>query len=436
MEIKNIQEISRQHLCVGCGTCTVICPTNAIKICLNDRGFHEAVVDNSRCTACKLCLEVCPSHVIDFDEMNDFVFNKRASDNLIGNYIRFYVGHAKDSPIYQSGQSGGLITALLAFALEKDFIGGAVVTKMVEPDPLHPKVIIAKNKEELLFATRSKYCSAPVNMKIKEILKRSDKFAVVGVPCQIYALRKLEKLMPQLKDKIILDMGLFCSHVLSLNVIGFLSCKAGFQKEDIIKFDYRAKEWRGWPGDVLFKLKNGTTKFLPREYRMLTKNFFSPWRCKMCYDHLNEFADISFGDAWLPEVVKHRKGETIVITRTERGENLIQKAKEEGVIEVKEVSRNALMQAQKRSTIRKKNWLEAHLCVAKLFGQAIPNYCVKYPKSTKPQIFQTIWDYMNSQIPHSKLTYYLLKNLPLPLLKVYIKTNNVANRVISSIMFA
>lgn len=155
----------------------------------------------------------------------------------------------------------------------------------------------------------------------------------------------------------------------------------------------------------------------------------------MCYDHLNEFADISFGDAWLPEVVKQRKGETIVITRTEKGENLIQKAKEEGVIEVKEVSRTILMQAQKFNQ-KKKNWLEAHLYVAKLFGGAVPSYYVKYPKSTKPQIFQSACDYLNSQIPYSRLTYFFLKNLPLPLLKVYIKANNVMNRVISFIMSA
>ena len=436
METKNIQKITKQRLCVGCGTCTVICPTNAIEIRMNDRGFYEAVVDSSKCTACKLCLEVCPSHVIDFDEMNNFVFNKRASDDLIGNYIRFYVGHAKDNSIYQSGQSGGLITALLVFALEKGFIEGAVVTKMGKTDPLHPKVIIAKNKEELLSATRSKYCSAPVNMIIKEILKRDGKYAVVGLPCQIYALRKLEKLIPQLKDKIVLHMGLFCSHVLSLKVIDFLSYKAGVHKDDIVKFDYRAKEWRGWPGDVSFELRNGTTKFLPRDCRMLTKNFFSPWRCKMCYDHLNEFADVSFGDAWLPEVRKHRKGETIVITRTEKGENLIQKAKEEGVIEVREVSRTTLMQAQKRSIKAKKNWLEAHLYAAKLFGRDTPNYNMKYPKSTKPQILQTICDYVNSQTPYSRLTYFFLKNLPLPLLKVYIKANSAMNKAISFILSA
>jgi len=154
----------------------------------------------------------------------------------------------------------------------------------------------------------------------------------------------------------------------------------------------------------------------------------------MCYDHLNEFADISFGDAWLPEVVKHRKGETIVITRTEKGESLIQKAKEEGVIEAKEASRTTLMQAQKRSITKKKNWLEANLYVAKLFGRAIPNYYVKYPKSTTSQIFQSIWDYMNSQIPHSKLTYFFLKNIPLPLLKGYLKANNLMSRVISFIL--
>jgi len=353
--------------------------------------------------------------------MNIFVFNRSASDDLIGNYMRFYVGHAKDSSIYQSGQSGGLVTALLAFALEKGVIDGAVVTRMGRDNPLLPEVIIAKNKKELLSAARSKYCSAPVNIKVKEILKADGKYAVVELPCQMYGLRKLEKLMPELKGKIVLHMGLFCSHVLSLKVISFLSHKAGVEKEDIVKFDYRAKEWRGWPGDVLFKLENGTKKFLLRKYRMITKSFFIPWRCKMCYDHVNEFADVSFGDAWLPKVIKCRKGETIVITRTDRGERLIQEAKEEGVIEIEEVSRATLMQAQKRSIIRKKNWLDAHLSVAKLFGKAIPQYNVNYPKSAKSRIFQSISDYISSQIPYSQLTYFFLQKFPLPMLKLYVK---------------
>jgi coenzyme F420 hydrogenase subunit beta len=421
VEIKNIQEISKHHLCVGCGTCAVICPTNAIETCLNDRGFYEAVVDKSKCTACKLCLEVCPSHILDFKEMNVFVFNRSAFDDLIGNYLCFYIGHAKDSSIHQSGQSGGLITALLGFALDEGFIDAAVVTRMGKNNPLRPEVIIAKNKEELLSATRSKYCPAPVNTKLKEILKTDAKYAIVQLPCQMFGLRKLESLMPGLKEKIILHMGLFCSHVLSLKVIDFLSRKAGVRKEDIVKFDYRAKEWRGWPGDVLFELKNERTKFLPRDYRGLTKPFFTPWRCKMCYDHVNEFADISFGDAWLPEVIKHREGETIVITRTKRGETLIRKAKEEMIIEIQEVSRAILMQAQKQSIMRKKNWLNAYLSVAKLFGKAVPHYTLDNPKPTKLKILRSICEYLGSQIPYSRFTSSFLQNLPLPLLKLYMK---------------
>jgi coenzyme F420 hydrogenase subunit beta len=421
VEIENIQEISNYRLCVGCGTCAVICPTNAIETCLNDRGFYEAVVDKSKCVACKLCLEVCPSYILDFDEMNVFVFNRHAPDSLIGNYRCFYLGHAKDSSIHQSGQSGGLITALLGFALDKGFIDAAIVTRMGKQDPLRPEVIIAKNKEELLSATRSKYCPAPVNARLKEILKKDAKYAIVQLPCQMIGLRKLESLIPELKEKIVLRMGLFCSHVLSLKVIDFLSQKAGVLKEDVTKFDYRAKEWRGWPGDVLFELRNKRTKFLTRDYRGVTKPFFTPWRCKMCYDHVNEFADISFGDAWLPGVIKHREGETIVIARTERGEALIRKAKEEMVVEIQEVSRAILLQAQKSSIMRKKNWLSAHLLVAKLFGEAVPHYTLDNPKPTKLKIIRSICEYFDSQIPHSRFPYFFLRNLPLPLLRLYVR---------------
>ena len=47
---------------------------------------------------------------------------------------------------------------------------------------------------EPVSATKSKYCPVPANVRIKKILRRNGKFAVVGLPCHIHGVRKAEML--------------------------------------------------------------------------------------------------------------------------------------------------------------------------------------------------------------------------------------------------
>jgi NAD-dependent dihydropyrimidine dehydrogenase PreA subunit len=46
--------------CTGCGTCTGICPQNAIRVLDN-----LAVVDRNLCVECGRCVPACPSGAID-----------------------------------------------------------------------------------------------------------------------------------------------------------------------------------------------------------------------------------------------------------------------------------------------------------------------------------------------------------------------------------
>ena len=415
----NVQEIRDQGLCVGCGTCFTICPTNAITICRNRKGFYVPVVNNEVCNKCRLCIKVCPGHVVDFNLMNKNVFDKLPEDDLLGSYLNCYMGYAADTRVRWAGQSGGLVTALLVFALEEGIIDGAVVTRMSRSDPLSPEVLVAESKKEILSASKSKYCSVPLNVVVKEVLKKDGKYAIVGVPCQIHGLRKLEMIKTELKKKIVLHLGLFCSHMLSFLAIDFLLHKASIRKNDLIKFEYKSKALRGWPGDVLFTLSNGAEKFLSREHRTLIVPFFTPWRCKMCYDQVNEFADISFGDAWLPEVMHCKEGTSVLISRTETGERLLQRASNEGEIKLQEISRSKIVQSQRGPLFSKKSLLGARVVISKLLGENVPEYNVKLLKPRKVKRLSAVFDYINTRIPYNSTTNLLLKHTPLSLLSLY-----------------
>lgn len=45
--------------CCGCGICSVICPSKAIKMNENEEGFLYPIINFQLCIGCLLCIENC-----------------------------------------------------------------------------------------------------------------------------------------------------------------------------------------------------------------------------------------------------------------------------------------------------------------------------------------------------------------------------------------
>jgi len=50
--------------CIGCGTCTRVCPENTIKM-TNDNGGLKPKIDYNYCKGCGLCAAECPVKAIE-----------------------------------------------------------------------------------------------------------------------------------------------------------------------------------------------------------------------------------------------------------------------------------------------------------------------------------------------------------------------------------
>jgi coenzyme F420-reducing hydrogenase beta subunit len=96
--------------------------------------------------------------------------------------------------IFQRGAVGGTTTGLVYYLMKKGFIVAAALTKRRHPDRLfcmHPVPYIATTLEEVMEGAHSKREASPVLTQLKELSKYS-KVAIVGVPCHIQAIRKLQ----------------------------------------------------------------------------------------------------------------------------------------------------------------------------------------------------------------------------------------------------
>ncbi len=250
-------------ICTGCGTCSGLCPRDAVRMNLNSAtGLYFPGIDKEKCNKCGICISVCPGHDVDFNQFARNIFGANMANVILGHYLNIYIGYSYDPDIRYSSASGGLVTSLLIFALEGKLIDGALVTKMRADRPLEPQSFIARTREDLISAARSKYCPVPANVALNEILKAEGRFAVVGLPCHMHGIIKAEASSPKLNGKIAFHLGLMCSHSNSFLMTDFILKWLKLGREEVRKIDYRGQ---GWPGVMSIRASNGTQTSIPFE---------------------------------------------------------------------------------------------------------------------------------------------------------------------------
>jgi len=317
-----IDNVVSNELCTGCATCISLCPNEAIELIVDKKnGIYIPRIQENVCINCGICIEVCPGYSVDFKKLNKYIFGKPTNNIYLGNYIDIYTGHSLNYDVRYNSASGGLITQILIFALDRGIISGALVTRMKKDSPLEPEPFIARTSDEIIEASKSKYCPVPANIMLREIIDSNDgeRFAIVGLPCHMHGIRMAEIKNKNLGKKIVMHLGLFCHHTPNFLATEYLLNKLKLNKKNIIAIDYRGN---GWPGKTRIQLQDHD-QFLPFSWKFIGSYLFTPLRCFLCSDGINELSDISFGDAWMQEFSEDKIGKSVIISKTKNGDKLL-----------------------------------------------------------------------------------------------------------------
>lgn len=383
-----IEQVVQRKLCAGCGVCAGVCPHNALSMTIDKgRGSYVPALQTDRCTRCGLCYDVCPGHGVDFEAFNDALFGATNEHIAVGRYLASYIGHATDKDLRYDSSSGGLVTALLVFALEEGLIDGALVTRMQRDRPLRPESFIARTPEEVLSAMGSKYCPVAAGTALKEILESEGRYAVVGLPCHIQGIRKAEQRIAALRERIRYRISIACSLDYSFRGTERVLASLGVTPEQVETIQYRG---RGWPGSMLIRSKGGKEIRIPLAdfYRQLGP--YSLRRCTLCSDMLGELSDLSCGDAWVPDVVRtDRVGSSFVISRTPEAEELLEYAASKEAVQLSDLDLPALVASQGHALFKKRK-LQARMRLFRLFARSVPTYRQKLMAATRSDYLNTI----------------------------------------------
>jgi len=188
------EEIIQTGKCVYCGACGAFCAN-----ILFDKE-KEIPIEDGSCkdmNTCKdgygLCYNLCPkteTETIPLSLLDNWVFGKK-HDKILGHYLDIVSIKLTEKARENIPAEAGPLTALLWLAMENGLVDSSIITK--KDDNFRPIPMIAQNSQEVFKGAGYKPSQGPLLSLLGDAINKENvDIAVVGTPCQIQALRKIQ----------------------------------------------------------------------------------------------------------------------------------------------------------------------------------------------------------------------------------------------------
>ena len=356
-------EVVTSGLCTGCAGCVVACPHDVLgyddsngvykPFHLEEEGGPAGCGHGDR--GCTSCTRACPRFRAWEPEIDEFLFNRaRQPEEMDGISKDIILARATDPEIQERGQDGGLVSAILLWAMDHGYIDAALVSYL-EGDGTSWKAIpgVARTRSDVLASAGSRYTYSANTMAYADaVASGAERLALVGMSCQssappVMGARKAGK--PA--RRFVLNIGLLCSKTFDDAIFEELfEAKYGLRKQDMVKMNIK--------GVFQIWMRDGSYHEVPlKECHAWTRE-----GCKLCPDFAAEHADISTGG------IGAFNDWTLTIVRTDIGREIIIKMLEDGTIEGRpgDDDPGAIALLRKLSTVSRRRWPDTALPFPKL----------------------------------------------------------------------
>lgn len=355
---------SYYEYCIGCGLCGSI---NGANMIANKRGFlHPDVISS------EFVRKICP--------INQTVSENSSIEDIWGKSLEIDLGYAKDVEVRKKASSGGVLTALAEYLLNYNIVDGVIHTGTHKYNPLKTATFCSRTAEDVRKRIGSRYgISSPLSDFLKYV-KDNERYAFIGKPCDVQALRNLQKYDTKYRKMFPYLLTFLCAGMPSDMANRELVETMGCEVDNLSFINYRGN---GWPGSASAQDKEGNIyqldyanawgKILGRD-----KNKF----CRLCMYGFGEAADIACGDAWYiknnePDFSEH-EGRNVIFVRNKKGKDLLEDACLENYIEYKPYKNymNEIKITQSYQ-YQRKSMVEPQIRALMLFHKKVPPYSLK-----------------------------------------------------------
>lgn len=369
--LANAQDIVDWRMCIGCGACSYICPSENIELKnYLSVGIRPRVTDTKACANCSDCLKVCPAVETNFNALRA----TRPTDKFDkhwGPTVGIWEGYASNEEIRYKGSSGGVLTAIAAYCIEKENMSGCLHIGQDENNPILNKTRLSKSREDLMRTVGSRYSPASVCDSLDLVENSHAPCLIIGKPAEISAVRNAMKLRPRLSEKVGLTLSFFCAETPPTEATDSLVKHFGVDPTALTNLRYRG---HGWPGYLNTTTLGGESKdhwIYHKSWSYLQS--FRPWSVHQWPDGSGELADITCGDPWYESPDGENPGFSLVIARTEKGRKIVEKAIKAGYLTLKPAERWKVTKSQ-QGLLAKKGSVWGRRIAHRILGLPVTKY--------------------------------------------------------------
>lgn len=336
---------------------------SSIKMELDTYGEYQPIFSGDETEdTFKRLLEVdsMSSYSTDEQYIADSIFKKTNGikyDSLLGYYTGLYTGYVKEGKFRERGSSGGFTTWILAELLDKGHVDGIIHASSVDPKKENGvlfKYVISRSKKDLQKGSKSYYYPMELSQVLQVVKDNPGNYAVVAIPEFITELRLLTQVDPVMKERLKFMIGLVCGHQKTAKYAEALAWQHGIKPGDLSGVDFRVKQPESTALDYLHRFtgfKDGEkVSFTKSHAELFAENwatgFFKSKFSDFTDNTFNETADVTLGDAWIPECNKDGMGTNILIVRDLTIATLLREAERDNRINLIEASEDLIKSSQ------------------------------------------------------------------------------------------
>ena len=375
------EEIIQTGKCVYCGACGAFCAN------IQFDKEKEIPIEEGSCkdvNTCKdgygVCYNLCPKtevKKIPLSLLDKWVFGKE-HDKILGHYLKIVSIKLTDKARETIPSKAGPLSGLLWMAMENGLIDTSIITD--KDDNFRSIPMITQNSQHIFKGTGYKPSQGPLLSLLGDAINKENvNIAVVGTPCQIQALRKLQNHPAfdyEAFDLVSLVIGTFCFGTYYNQLLEMVLNEFGIKLSEVEKIDTDKDNFN------MKIIGNSTVKEIPLNIlyeKAIRKACFS------CSDYTASFADLSIGK------FGSKDGWNTLIVRTERGKEVFDLAVEQGFIETEfldhDMKELILALTRNKTNIVKIESITDHSSEIKSF--TIRN--AKIAGAYKPGMFVILW---------------------------------------------